>query len=587
MKKLIILLLVMLVGCQTNELPVNTSTENEVEISDGDFISTNLEDFYDELFVKLLLIEPQAIDSLGDLTDLGVEFQKDKLTIRDQSYYDKKKEILENALVKLDSYTISDEESTNAESVRYYINGQLEAIKFKKQDFFLGFITGEHRELYDLLLEIHTIDKVEDAENWLSRIEESQNMFDAWTERYTSQFEEGYYLDKENLIYTLSGLRNMYKRKITNMDLYIRFEKDVNALDIKDEEKQALIDRSYELLENVFVPGIKDFISVLEDEAQNNESRGVYHMPDGEAFYLHALKRHTTTDLTPEEVHQLGLSEVSRIQEDMILSLEKLAYSGQLNEMLSNLIRDDETYYGDAAMERYTTVASEMEAGLSDLFYEEDLPASSPDIRKSPGGNFYVSPSIDGKRAGVYYLDLNSGHSEFAINTLAYHETVPGHHLEREHELLLDIPMVRKLAFNTAYIEGWALYAEMLADEFGYNDTPQKHIGYLKSELHRAARLVVDTGIHYKKWTRQQAVDYLVDEGLLPTNYAQQEVTRYMSWPGQATSYKIGQLKLLELRNEMMEKQGDAFDIKEFHHLVLSNGSMPLVLLEIYFDELY
>jgi len=222
-----------------------------------------------------------------------------------------------------------------------------------------------------------------------------------------------------------------------------------------------------------------------------------------------------------------------------------------------------------------------MEENLLNYFYEEDLPGSSPTIKTSPGGNFYISPSIDGKRSGVYYLDLGGVHSEYAINTLAFHETVPGHHLEREHELMLNnIPMIRKIASNTAYIEGWALYAEMLADEQGFNPTPEHRIGYLKSELHRAARLVVDTGIHYKKWSREEAIDYLVMEGLLHPGYASSEVTRYTTWPGQACAYKIGQLKIKELRDYVEEKMGSDYDIKEFHHLILGNGSMPLDLLE-------
>lgn len=590
MKKLIVLCVLLLVSCQNDSIETEALDTNETLVSESrdaiGFESDTLEAFYEELFVDLLALEPAYIDSIGDLSDYGVAFQKDRLTIRDDAYYQKLSDLLEAGLSKLESFEIEEDQKIDVDNVKYYLEVQLESIHFKQQEFFLGFITGEHRELYDLLLEIHTIENKKDAEDWIARVWQSEELMSHWMKRYQTQLDSGYFLDDVNIDYTLSALRNMYSYKIEAMDLYKRFERDVKLLDILESEKTVLIEEGYQALNESFVPSVKAFAEFLNGTKQSTIPQGVYHMPEGEAYYEYALKKHTTTDMTAEEIHQLGLNEVKRIQSDLISNLESLGYEGDLSQMLNDMIRDNPIYRGDDAMNRYLAVASEMEDGLETLFYKEDLPVSSPDIRKSPGGNFYVTPSIDGKRSGVYYLDLNGGHPEFAINTLAYHETVPGHHLEREHELLLDMPLVRKLAFNTAYIEGWALYAEMLADEYGYNDTPEKHIGYLKSELHRAARLVVDTGLHYKKWDRQQAVDYLVDEGLLDPGYAQQEVTRYMSWPGQATAYKIGQLKLLELRNEMETRQGENFDIKEFHHRVLSNGSMPLTLLERYFDSL-
>ncbi len=584
MKKIfIVLLMICLVACEANVEPASTENvveeiESEIEIT---FESENIEEFYDELFVGILNRNPQYIDDLGDLTSYGVEFQKDKLTPSDENYHKEMVQFYEKALSQLNSYGVDD---INYRNVKWYLEIELGELQYRRQEFFLSSIIGEHRSLHTLLLETHIIETKEDAEDWIMRVENSQLVINDWINRYNKVTEAGYLMDPYAIDNTIRQISSYSKSKIIFMDLYKRFKKDVENLELDSIEEEKLIADAEEKLEKYYNPSMNALKNALYDSKDvSKESNGVWALPDGEAYYEFALKRHTTTDMTPEEIHQLGLNEVDRIQKEMMSAFEELGYNGSLGENLDVLSRAAKGYSGQEAMDEYVKVASLIHDNLSDFFYKEDLPASRPDIRTSPGGNFYVTPSIDGKRSGVYYLDLGGVHLDYGINTLAFHETVPGHHLEREHELLLEnIPMVRKIAFNTAYIEGWALYAEMLADESGFNPTPEHRIGYLKSELHRAARLVVDTGIHYKKWSRTQAIDYLVMEGMLHPGYAQVEVTRYTTWPGQACAYKIGQLKIKELRDYTKEQMGSEYDIRAFHHLILGNGSMPLELLEEY-----
>ncbi|MBI9013980.1 MAG: DUF885 domain-containing protein [Clostridiales bacterium] len=581
-KVMIILMSILLMGCQNNTNQENlvfkekNNVESEVSTI---FSSTTLNDFYNELFVKIMSYNPQRIDDLGDLSDYGVSFQKDQLNRMDEEYLEGMTEFYKEALRYLSTF---DSEDLDYKNVKWYLEIELEKLLFKNHSFFLSHIIGEHRSLYTLLLDSHIIESEQDAKDWIKRVEGSEVVIQEWIVRYNNQLELGYLMDPMSIDATLGQLRTYYKTKPEYMDLFKRYKERVELLEISEDEKIILEDQALMALTDYYVPNMAELKKTMSDSKQlSKEINGVWALPDGERYYQFALKRHTTTTMTPEEVHQLGLAEVKRIQEDMKIAFSALGYEGDLGVSLNALYGDAETFRGQDAMDQYVLIAQTIEEDLETFFYKEDLPASSPTIKTSPGGNFYVTPSIDGKRPGAYYLDLASAHFDFSINTLAFHETVPGHHLEREHELLLEnIPMVRKLAFNTAYIEGWALYAEMLADEYGYNPTPAHHIGYLKSELHRAARLVVDTGIHYKKWSRDEAVDYLVDEGLLSSGYAQAEVTRYTSWPGQACSYKIGQLKLLELRNRMEEALGDAYDIRDFHHLILGEGSMPLTLIE-------
>ncbi len=584
MKKIIIVLLMFfLVACEANVEPESTEEvvkgiESKVEIV---FESESIDEFYDELFAEILNRNPQYIDDLGDLTAYGVEFQKDKLTPGDETYFKEMIQFYEKALSQLNSYDVDD---INYRNVKWYLEIELGELQYRQQEFFLSFIIGEHRSLHTLLLETHIIETKEDAEDWIVRVKNSQLVINDWINRYNKATEAGYLMDPYTIDSTIGQISSYTKSKIVFVDLYKRFKEDVEKLGLSSIDEEELIADAEEKIEEYYIPSMNALKNALYDSKDiSKESNGVWALPDGEAYYEFALKRHTTTNMTPDEIHQLGLIEVERIQNEMMNAFKELGYDGSLGENLDVFNRAAKGYSGQEAMDEYVRVASLMHDNLSDFFYKEDLPASRPDIRTSPGGNFYVTPSIDGKRSGVYYLDLGGVHLDYGINTLAFHETVPGHHLEREHELLLDnIPMVRKIAFNTAYIEGWALYAEMLADENGFNPTPEHRIGYLKSELHRAARLVVDTGIHYKKWSRVQAIDYLVMEGLLHPGYAQAEVTRYTTWPGQACAYKIGQLKIKELREYTEEQMGGDYDIKAFHHLILGNGSMPLELLEEY-----
>lgn len=582
MKKLIIvILLVTLLGCQEN-IPNEMVEEREV-VNENDaalsFESQTIEGFYDDLFVKIMTLNPQWIDDLGDLTAYGVAFQKDQLTITNETYYDELTNLYDQALIHLNALDVDD---SNAKNVKWFLEMEKEGLELRDYQMFLSHIIGEHRWLYNLLSDGHIIDNEQDAKDWISRVLLSGKSIDVWIERFEDQNANGYLMDAHSLDVTIGQVKSYFSSKGKYTNLYKVYSTEVDKLEIEYENKEALKSEALDALNQVYIPHMEKLLEVLNDARKvAGQASGVWSMPDGDKYYTYILKKHTTTDMTPDEIHALGLSEVERIQADMKNAFVELGYEGDLSSSLNKLFSTAKIYRGQEAMDRYVEVASKIEMDLEDFFYSKDIPATSPSIKTSPGGNFYISPSIDGKRPGVYYLDLGSGHADFTINTLAYHETVPGHHLEREHELLLtNIPMVRKLAFNTAYIEGWALYAEMLADEYGYNETPQHHIGYLKSELHRAARLVVDTGIHHKKWTREEAIDYLVEEGLLHPGYAAAEVTRYTSWPGQACSYKIGQLKLLELRTKMESSLGDAYDIRDFHHLVLGEGSMPLSLIE-------
>jgi uncharacterized protein (DUF885 family) len=313
------------------------------------------------------------------------------------------------------------------------------------------------------------------------------------------------------------------------------------------------------------------------------------------------LRQATTTDYTPEQVHQLGLSEVARITQEMdgLLKAQGLS-SGSVGERMTALGKDPRFLYPNdddgrrQALARYQQILDEVSARMPQYF--RTLPPTRltvervpPSQEKGTSGGYYQQASMDGSRPGMFFANLREMNEvpKWGMKTLAYHEGIPGHHFQISTALgLKDLPLIRQQTLYTAYAEGWALYAEQFAAEIGmYKDDPWGDLGRLQMELLRATRLVVDTGIHAKGWSREQAIDYMVNTTGMAPGDVTTEVERYMAFPGQACAYKVGQLKILELREKARTALGPKFNLKDFHAVVLENGGVPLTLLEQLVDE--
>jgi uncharacterized protein (DUF885 family) len=325
---------------------------------------------------------------------------------------------------------------------------------------------------------------------------------------------------------------------------------------------------------------------------------GVWKLPNGDAYYRYQLKQMTTTDLEPEEVHQIGLSEVERITSEMqkILLAEGYAETTKTNgEIIQELNKEERFLYqnNDAGRQEvidgYMAILDEINNGLDNAF--DIRPKASMEVKRVPefkqegaAGAYYEQPPMDGSRGGVFYANLRDVTEtvKFGMKTLAYHEGVPGHHFQIAIQGELEnVPIFRKFPLFTAYTEGWALYAEQLAWELGfYENDPFGNLGRLQAEMFRAVRLVVDTGIHYKKWTREEAIEYMITNTGMTTGEVVTEIERYIVMPAQACAYKIGMMKILELREKAKSKLGNQFELKEFHNVVLKNGAVPLDVLE-------
>jgi uncharacterized protein (DUF885 family) len=359
--------------------------------------------------------------------------------------------------------------------------------------------------------------------------------------------------------------------------------------------KASLLADATAALTGAVQPAYGKLIALLQaHEQRTTTDDGVWKLPEGGEFYAYQLRGSTTTRLTAAEIHALGLREVARIHSGMEAIMKQVGFTGDLQAFFKYIKEDPKFYYpttpeGKAAyMKRATEIIDTMRARLDEFFITKPkaplvVKPVEPFREQGSAGAFYEQPAPDGSRPGAYYVNTIDmrGVPIFEMETLAHHEAIPGHHMQIAiAQELTGIPRFRKFGGNTAYIEGWALYAEYFPKEFGFYQDPMQDFGRLYDELLRAVRLVVDTGLHDKKWTREQTMDYFRKNTPNPERDIFTETNRYIVWPGQATAYKVGQLKILELRELAKKELGARFDLREYHDLVLKDGSVPLDILE-------
>ena len=345
-------------------------------------------------------------------------------------------------------------------------------------------------------------------------------------------------------------------------------------------------------IEGVVIPAYAKFEKFFRERyvPASRATDGIWDTPDGLAFYQERARFHTTTDLTPDAIHQIGLKEVARIRAEMDAVIREVGFKGSFGEFLEFLRTDPQFYYKtpDELFRAYAALAKQIDPELVKLFRR--LPRTPYGVRPIPATSapntttaYYQGPAADGSRAGYYYVNLYRPEvrPKYEMEVLTLHEAVPGHHLQVAlAQEQTDLPLFRRNAEHTAYVEGWALYTESLGDQLGLYKDPYSRFGRLTYDMWRAVRLVVDTGIHAKHWTRQQAIDYFKANAAKTEADIINEVDRYISWPGQALAYKVGQLRISQLRAEAERQLGPKFDIRDFHDVVLSNGAVPLEVLE-------
>jgi uncharacterized protein (DUF885 family) len=447
----------------------------------------------------------------------------------------------------------------------------------------------------DELAEFISFDKVKDYEDWIARL----NAFPVYMDQTIALMREGQARKILRAAAVMARVPAQIDKQIVasaeKSSFYAPFKtfpKDVSAADqerLKAAAKDAIaknIIPSYRKFKDYFVG---EYLPACYPQV------GIWQLPNGNEYYAFLARSYTTTNLTPEQIHQKGLAEVARIRAEMEKIKTQVGYKGDLHDFFNYLRTDKKFFYKtpEELLEAYRAMAKRIDPELVKVF--KTLPRTPYGVVPIPDNiapdtttAYYNSPAADGSRAGRYYVNLYKPEvrPKWEMMALSLHESVPGHHLQLSlQQELGELPNFRKYGGYTAFIEGWGLYSESLGEDMGLYDDPYSKFGQLTYEMWRAVRLVVDTGMHYYKWDRQKAIDYFKDNAAKTDQDIVNEIDRYISDPGQALAYKIGELKLKELRARSKNALGDKFDIREFHDVVLLSGALPLDILEKNVDK--
>lgn len=548
----------------------------------------SLDAFFEESYKQLLLRDPEYITELGIAEKFGL--RNDELTNISDSYVRETQQLQRGILDLLRTYNrdeLTPEQKLSYDIYEWYLDDLVRQHEFMYYNYPVTYLLDAvQNDLIYLFTDIHPVANIEDAQDYVARLSQVDTKFEQLIEGLTLREEAGVVPPRFVVQQSLYGTQSIARGSARNLPFYTVFEEKLNALEeLSAEEKQSLLKAAEEEINKSVIPAFKalsDYLEHLVSVAPTND--GVWQFPRGNEYYAYTLRHHTTTDLTSDEIHELGLKEIERIHQEMRAIFDELGYpTGEsLSDLFDRVAQDSGYISGSQMKETYESLIEQANQNLDAAF--EVRPRAKVIVIGGATGGYYTPGSLDGSRPGAFYADVSGAREPYyGMPTLAYHEAVPGHHLQIALAQELPLPLFRKDVSFNGYVEGWALYAEQLAWELGwYQDNPYGNLGRLQYEAFRAARLVVDTGIHAKGWTFNQALTYMEENvGFDPTVVnLQYEVSRYIAWPGQATSYKVGMLKILELRERAKKELKDKFDLKEFHNVILGKGSMPLAVLE-------
>ena len=590
---------VLITGCvsksNTNQLPSATlGASNRV----------NIDDFFDEVFEREVSQSPEfqtrlgrRTNQLGQWDDYSDEFAAERIAQTkadlDRLQSDFKYDALTNEqMLSYDLFVLNSERD-------------IENFAFRRHHYVVDQFNGQLSGLITILQNNHRIENEQDAKDYISRIRGLGDVLREYTRQLQDRASFGVIAPAFSFKDVLMDARAIssgapIKDSTQDNIVFIDFREKLEELQLDAKQADELLLQTTDALKGPFREGFMTFIAEVErQQVIASGDMGVWSLPNGEAFYKNRIYHHTTLNLTADEIHAIGLEEVARIHDEMRYIKNLLRFNGTLQEFFEFIRDDSNNYYEDSDSGREQFLA-DARSQVEEIYrivgsYFNELPDADLEVRRvepwrenSTSIAFYNRPSEDGSRPGIYYANLADMTSvqKYVFSAITYHESVPGHHFQIALAQELDaIPKFRKYSGYGAFTEGWALYAEQLAKEMGFYVDPYHNFGRLQNELWRSVRLVLDTGIHAKKWSRQQSIDYFRKNTPLSEGDIVTEVERFFVNPGQALGYKIGMLKILELRDRAREELGDNFDIREFHDSVIGAGSLPLIILERQVDQ--
>ena len=488
----------------------------------------------------------------------------------------------------IDSSKLSTNDQLNYDLMRRELESSIDGHQFR--NYLMPMSQRGGVQSLESTAETIRLASVEDYEDWLVRMAGVEAVIEQTMDLQEEGRKSGYMPPRILMERIPDQIASQLVEDPELSPFFIAFAELPDAISEADQE--TLRQSARDLIDEAIVPAYRRFSRYFNKTylPASRDSIGASALPNGESFYEYRSRAFTTTQMTPDEIHRLGLNEVKRIRSEMQLIIDELDFAGSFADFLNFLRTDPQFYYDtpEELFEGYLAVSKRIDPELVKLFGK--LPRMPYGLRPIPDNiapdtttAYYNRPAADGSRPGYYYVNLYRPEvrPKYEMEVLSVHEAVPGHHLQITLQMELEeMPEFRKYSGFTAFTEGWGLYSESLGYEMGLYKDPYSKFGALTYDMWRAVRLVVDTGMHYKGWTRQQAIDFFMDNAAKTEQDIVNEIDRYISWPGQALAYKIGQLKMLELRRKCENALGDAFDIKSFHDEMLGGGALPLQILE-------
>lgn len=564
--------------------------------------------FYTRAFLKFSLQQPEMLTSLRIFDQFGIRGHNARLSDSSPragdemlTYWNDEYETFKR--YKREKYEGQDLLSYDV--FDFFMSNQMaDADRWRYHNFPVNQLFGVQSTVPDFMVQQHVIEDELGAEHYITRLNQFDEKFEGVLEGLRLREERGILPPSFAVTKVMDQIKGFLAAPPGEHLLVENLREKLGAIDessLDPSRREELVAQAVSAVEQSVYPayhGLLDYLRELAPKADSND--GVWRLPEGEAFYRQAIRQHTTTDMSAEEIHRIGLAEVERIGREMdaILRAEGLT-EGSIGERVQQLSERPDQLYPDTDEGReqiladYQAIIDEIDPAMDEYFNLR--PKTGVEVRRVPefseetsAGAYYQRPSLDGQRPGVFFANLRdvSEVPKFSMRTLAYHESIPGHHFQIAITQELEgIPMFRRLLPFTAYSEGWALYTEQLAWEIGFQDDPLDNLGRLQAEMFRAVRLVVDTGMHHKRWSREQAIDYMLEYTGMGEKDVTAEIERYLVMPGQALSYKVGMMKILALRERAQRALGEDFSLPEFHDQVLRNGALPLTLLEQVVDE--
>lgn len=566
------------------------------------FTPVGLNNYVNKITIQLAINSPQALTQIGLVDDTLLDFHSGKLDDQTKAFEDRMLEQVRGARAGLDRYGpqgLEGQELLTWKITAWFLDDMIRQGELRPSGYRINQISGATVDVPQFLTDGHVIQSARSAERYLSRLHEFGRVLREVKARVEEDRAQGVVPPDFVISQALIGMRAFIEGGATKNALVTTLPAKLQKIEKLDNAKrEQIVAEATTIVQREIIPGYEAMIALFEQMQKSaTHDAGIWRLPKGGAIYAAALRSNTTTDMSAEQIHQTGLAEVARIEREMLAILDLQGITGAtlaerihaLNTRADQVFSNDDN--GRAQMLAYLKEVDARVMAAAPRFFRTIPPQPLEIVRvpeysqdSAPGG-YYNAPALDGSRPGRFYINQkNTGDNpKFTLPTLMVHEGSPGHHFQLSAAQLIEgVPILRKVVPFNAYAEGWALYAERIAKtEMGIYDTdPLGDLGRLQAEMFRAVRLVVDTGLHAKRWSREQAIEYMIAKTGMTEAEVTREIERYVVWPGQATGYKVGQLAILAMRERAERELGDRFDVKAFHEVLLMNGGMPLDILD-------